>query len=144
MTQLRKVYGTGGAFYIYLANEQATGSMPIFKTDYYTLIYWINDNTTADNGRYIYKTAEYDDSLHTGEDSGYREHTDGTWEYVDGGSNKTIDSMTAYYFRKHYEFTVQTLLSGREGQYGYVVIEFIDDIGEGDEEESGRYLAIYG
>ncbi len=142
---LRKVYGTDGEFYIYLANEQSTGRLPVFATEYYTLIYWINDNTTADSNRYIYKTTEYSDTLHTGEDKGYSEHADGTWEYIDGGSNKIEDSMTAYYFRKHYDFKVQTLLLGREGQYGYVVVEFEDEIASeyGAEDESGRYLCIY-
>ena len=142
---LRKVYGIGGVFHIYLANEQDTGDLPIFDTDYYDLIFWINNNSTADSRTYIYKTNLYDDTLHSGEDEGYEEHEDKIWKYEDGGSNKVVDSFSAYYFRKHYDFEVRTIFSGREGRYGYVIAKFTDEVAsEGEEDKSGSYLAIYG
>ena len=142
---MRKVYGSGGVFHIYLANEQDTGDLPIFDTDYYDLIFWINNNSTADSKTYIYKTNLYDDTLHSGEDEGYEEHEDKIWKYEDGGSNKVVDSFSAYYFRKHYDFEVRTIFSGREGRYGYVIAKFTDEVAsEGEEDKSGSYLAIYG
>ena len=149
LAPLRNIYGSNGNFYIYLANEQQTGNLPTFRTDYFTLIFWINDNTSTSGRRYIYKTTEYDVTVHAEETSNYAEHTDaeaGIWMYTDGGTNKTVDSMTAFYFRKNYNLDVSTVLDGVDGRYGYVVIEFIDRIADqyaGAENTSGRYLAIY-
>ena len=142
---LRKIYGTNGAFYIYLANDQPTGELPVFFTDYYDLIFWVNDNWSVLNRdkTYIYKTRLYIDELHSSEAEGYTEHEDGIWRFDDGSTSTTV-SFTAFYFRKNYKVEVQTLLNETNGRYGYVIVEFIDEmVPTGEDCKSGRYLAIY-
>ena len=145
---LRKVYTDGSEMYIYLANDQRTGDLPIFRIDYYTLIYWINVNTMADGTRYVYTTREYDVDLHGSIEDGIT-HTGneaGLWRYEDGGANKDIDGLEAKYFRKSYDVAVQTIAEGRQGEYGYVVVEIEDTVVPNTasaDNEGGRYLFIY-
>ena len=145
---LRKVYTDGSDMYIYLANDQRTGDLPIFRIDYYTLIYWINVNTMADGTRYVYTTREYDVDLHGSIEEGIT-HTGneaGLWRYEDGGANKDIDGLEAKYFRKSYDIAVQTIAEGRQGEYGYVVVEIEDTVVPNTasaDNEGGRYLFIY-
>ena len=148
LSLLRKVYDIGNNLYIYLANNQPTGDLPIFEIDYFTLIYWINDGKHV-NGRdqYAYTTAIYDSSIHG--TVPYSQHTgddEGIWRLEDGNGSQTI---VAHYFRKDYSLSVETVLNSRLSRYGYVQIDIEDTIygrtGSYDAslDETGSYIAIY-
>ena len=145
---LRKVYDIGNSLYIYLANNQPTGDLPIFEIDYFTLIYWINDGKHV-NGRdqYAYTTAIYDSSIHgTVPYSQHIEDDEGIWRLEDGNGSQTL---VAHYFRKDYSLSVETVLNSRLSRYGYVQIDIEDTIygrtGSYDAslDETGSYIAIY-
>ena len=159
---LRKVFYTSGSatdentkliasnptLYIFLANDQNVGNLPIFVTEYKTLIYWIN-STDINKNTWAYTTADYNQIEH-GEPP-YNTHT-GIWQLKDNykgndGNNSNVQvNFTAFYFRKVYdlEVTTQQNVLG-VGQYGYVVIDIIDVSEDADtaEDKSAKYLIIY-
>ena len=159
---LRKVYTTGNiegatvsttgaipSMYIFLANNQQTANLPIFETEYKTLIYWTN-STNSDMTIWAYTTLDYDAQEHGVPP--YFTHTgveQGIWKLADNfiPANATRDEQvifTAYYFRKIYNLDITTQLN-EVGQYGYVVIDIVDvseDAGT-VEDKSASYLILY-
>ncbi len=76
-------------FSIYLANGQKTGEMPVFKKDYYELIFWENDyegscdctkdeNGNLINGKFAYITHNYDYEIHSGDIDSFIYHNSTT------------------------------------------------------------------
>ncbi|MBR4999259.1 MAG: hypothetical protein IKY10_05195, partial [Clostridia bacterium] len=106
---------TNPTFHIYLANNQQTGALPVFKKDYYTLIFWKNidhiDSTSCvgascsdEKNHYVYSTNEYVREIHRQELVKYTSHVDEDgdfnyiWEFADGynRSNNTV-TFEAFY-----------------------------------------------
>ena len=56
---LKVVPGDDPEFIIYLANGQKYGALPVFKKDYYSLMFWQNSYLPGNgNPAYIYSTKE--------------------------------------------------------------------------------------
>ena len=157
---------TNPTFHIYLANNQHTGDLPVFKKDYYTLIFWKNIdhidptscngmNCTNYKNHYAYSTNEYLPDVHKQEIVKYSTHVDKDgnfnyiWQFTDG-YNRTNNTVTfeAFYFRKNYELNVFTI--NKENQTlerrGYVRVSAIDKVYEIDktvEDVSFDYVIIF-
>jgi len=143
-------------FYIYLANNQYTGMMPVFKSTFYSLMFWQNTDRNKSNGsKYnIYPTAEF-----TAEDfdetmqNQYIIHKDGDnlsyiWNYEDGydSSSKEV-TLTPYYLRKVYTLDIETISknTGNVERRGYVRVKSEDTVWqEGqDPAENGSLDCIF-
>lgn len=132
-------------YYIYLANEfeiDGNNSLPVFKKDYYTLIYW--ENSVNTNNVYLTNALT---SLNLDNPN---ETYDGKqalqiWRYEDGhGVNNLVD-LNAHYFRKYYYLNAKTVLDENEmvGRYGYFVVSAKDIIDNSATNKSVNYLVIY-
>ena len=140
-------------FHIYLANEQPTGNMPMFKKDYFALIFWANVNEDEDGEYYAYPTAEYDEETHSAELEDFVTHNtengefDYIWKLTDGYIADYEITLTAHYYRKNYELQIFTLseVTNAIERRGFVIVD-IDDILPIDEtikDESKEYVVIY-
>ena len=141
-------------FYIYLANNQNTGALPMFKKDSYSLILWKNINLDYNGNQFIYPTSEYDSNSHKEEIGDYKTHTDSkgdftyVWKYLDG-YDKSDNSATieAVYYLKSYEiqiFTVNKDNNDAIERRGYVRLK-INNTSSDDtiKDSSGDYLIIF-
>ena len=159
-----KLTVTGGQnpeFYIYLANSQKTGALPVFDKEYYSLIMWQNtveieveNNGVFENKQYSYVTNEYDRDVHGAELTDFITRTedmvDNIWCLSDGyemnGSSYVI-TLEAYYFRKYYHLDIETYLDGANiGRYGYVKVSIVDVVYQLDktiDNMGGNYLVIF-
>ena len=132
-------------FWIYLANGQKTGNLPVIEKPNYTMIFWLNENQDIDEKTYAYLTEDYDESEHSAELTGYKVHDDGAWYLSDGYYNRTKtaskQAFVAHYYRKNYLLEVQTLLDNKLSRNGYAVID-IKDLATTNN-KSGSYLVVY-
>ena len=151
---LRKVYYSGGgtvegtsilsdpsdkvsALWIYLADGQLYGNLPVFTTaDEQQLIMWHNahNNATETSKHYVYLTSAYNEAEHEEEiynedgtlKDNYLIRIDGKWFTSDGNAN--IHCLKAHFYRKNYLLNVNTVYNKLGvGLYGYVIVS-IDDI----------------
>lgn len=135
-------------FHIYLANGQVTGDLPVFKKEYYDLIFWENANS-----KYAYATELYKKDLHETELAGFTTHQDNdgnftqVWYLKDGFASGNEVKFNAHYFRKNYILDINTYLKdGDLERRGYVQIEILDLLYANDTtitNRSGSYVVIY-
>lgn len=156
-TILRKVYTNSGSIsadkktltgttnptlWIYLANNQTAGRLPVFVRDYYDLISWDTPNTYP--YKYSYTTSKYVDLTHASELIG-RIQTDllnNNWLLTQmGASNFENLELIAHNFRKSYLLDLNTIKGSTEGRYGYIYLK-VTDITEPDNAET-HILAVY-
>lgn len=152
-------------FYIYLANAQKAGYMPIFDKNYYEMIFWYNskdhgheDDTCLDScvgaGTYAYKTKNYVGDIHADAISNYVYRQDEnlyeiSWYLIDGytqNGNEIVVTLNPYYFRKYYNVSVETLFEEELARKGYVYIDIFDTVYEIDKtikNTGGQFIAIY-
>ncbi len=145
---LRKVYTTGATFsnnnltyttsnsneelFIYLANEQKTGWLPVFMRPYFDLIAWDNDDKSTT--KYSYITNSYEEQTHKNDFAGRTIKNCNLvqaeyWKFEDlGPQNSGELTLSAHYFRKIYLFDINTFREGTssEGRFGYVYLEIED------------------
>lgn len=137
---------------IYLANEQLTGALPVFKNDYYLLIFWENNEIDTDSNQFAYVTNEYDETEtdHVAELEEFETHKDGDmftyiWYFKDGDVTTTPDSFNAHYYRKSYFVNISTKVLETIERRGYVILDVQDKLHELDSnilDRSGKYLFI--
>lgn len=133
-------------FWIYLANNQTAGKLPVFKTDYYTLIAW-EDN-------YSYITKLYNSTDHTGALNKTLKNIND--DEIDGNSqgNWTLDQMSgsvgglnfsANYFRKSYLLDLNTLRDGttNNGRYGYLYLGIEDKLDNTASAKGARIIVMF-
>lgn len=139
-------------FYIYLANGQDTGDLPVFLKDYYSLIFWENYYLTENDECYAYPTKEFKKGAHDDELSGFKTRDKGSsgfekvWYYDDGYNTSDRLDFTAHYFRKSYNLDISTYLGTTMGRYGYVYVEIFDSVHASDNEIAdvgGKYIVIF-
>lgn len=173
---LRKVYtngrvdnvtSTSSTMYMYLANNQNTGKLPIFERTYYNHIFWLNSYPENVDPKYGYPTQEYlsdvenlkgyqDDptirvmEYHDKSTAGKNVYKPGTftniWRYSDGYSSSNTCEFQSYYFRKYTFIDVKTILNNKTddiAQYGYAIIDTIDTIETGNNNKSSTCLVVF-
>ena len=154
--------------WIYLANNQTYGNLPVFESMSNTLIYWLNNNpnNNPDNDEntgknYIYKTDLFDES-----DEDHKTSIDGKcyhgtqledrccdcesnvnclnkWLYSDGYDGTCLNvTFKASYFRKYFYISVETLKETAIERRGFVTIE-LEDYSNDSVNKSGKYVFIY-
>lgn len=156
-------------FWIYLANDQLTGAMPVFEKEYYPLVLWKNivhngdknvcvaENCENYQQHYIYTTNKFDEEIHRqvvydGETRKYLWHEnsenpkdkEGIWCLKDG-KDGTIVTLQACYFRKYYNVEVETLVGTEIERRGYVTIVITDNLHNVDNtvlDVGGNYFVI--
>ena len=157
---LRKVFTTGNVgtdtltytsssgsetFFIYVANAQDAGYLPIFERNSYDLIAWDNLGTIS------YITKDYDEDAHKDDFAGRTlkdvkiEKDYLTYFDLSNSGTATDLKLEAHYFRKNYLLDLNTYRDGAdEGRYGYIYVE-ITDIAETDAalNKSGKFIAIH-
>lgn len=156
-TILRKVYTNSGSIstdkktltgttnptlWIYLANNQKAGRLPVFVRDYYDLISWDTPNTYP--YKYSYITSKYDNTAHASELTGriQADLLDNEWLLTQMGANNSSNlELVAHNFRKSYLIDLNTIKGGAEGRYGYIYLK-VTDITEPDNAET-HILAVY-
>ena len=154
-------------FWMYLANDQITGNLPMFKKEHYVHIYWKNMNHEGGSGtcpsdcskkseHYLYTTSQYNVDLYGEEIKGYKTHGykdenevyqfTYKWNYSDGYNNLNNQvTFEAFYFRKSYRVSISTLFEERIERHGFVYVYIYDTLYEDDktiEDAGGNYIII--
>jgi len=147
---LKVVPNNAPEFIIYLANGQKHGALPVFKKDYYSLIFWQN-SFLPDNGdwSYVYTTNEYEPELHSEEilNKSYHVDEEDNWYFEDGHDDKDV-VFNAYYYRKNYKVDISTINFENQQieRRGYVRFTITDILYAEDntiDDCSGDYLIIF-
>lgn len=133
-----EITGENVKLYIYLANNQKYGNLPVFNKPYHQLIMWEKDGNA-------YKTQLFNTAEHGSVEQGSLYSFKDVWTLesegsTDGEETTNSCSINAYYFRKYFNLKINTLLDEKLGQYGYVKFTVTDDIEHANDAE---YLVIY-
>lgn len=142
-TKLMASSANVGNFYIFLANNQVYGDLPVFNVPSKDIIAWDNSLEVTPAVSYAYKTSAYNDTEHLNALNDYTTRSgEEVWMYSDmkpnyGTSyNKTLKPVL---FRKNYLLDINTLKSD-EGMYGYVYVNITDPTEDGKE---GEFIILY-
>lgn len=160
---LRKVYVSTGSisgnvltssttpnFWIYLANNQTAGKLPVFKTDYYTLIAWENNYSYITK---LYNSTDHAEALNEALKDITKDITDDdstengkVWELDQMSANKDGGyNFSANYFRKSYLLDLNTLRDGTEnnGRYGYLYLGIEDTLDESKTSKGAHIIVMF-
>lgn len=149
-------------FYIYLANEQKSGNLPVFVREYYDLIAWDNEFGT---NKFAYQTESYTNyqtesyikENYLAEFESYtcnKNHDHATsadctkirsinndtpfWSYNELDEDGNLE---AHYYRKSYLVDLNTVKNGVDGRYGYIYIDIVDNTTLSD--RNGKFIAVF-